>query len=214
MGVMADPKRRDIAEERREQIVSGALKVFSTKGFVRATNRDVAEAAGIGSPGLIYHYFKDKADLLRAVVERHAPPLQLALHPEELMALPPREGLTRFGRAYLDLIDEPNLGAAMRVILGEALREPAFARLFGQAVPLRVWKLLTAYLKRQMDAGALRAADPAHAALTFVGPLVAFLLMHRVFEFPEAQAENREALLATVVDIFLHGMEPAKEAEP
>ena len=42
-------------EERRQQIIDGALEVFSEKGFEKATNKDIAEAAGIGSPGLIYH---------------------------------------------------------------------------------------------------------------------------------------------------------------
>nr|MCR5661372.1 TetR family transcriptional regulator [bacterium] len=50
--------REEHAEARREQIIQAALKVFSEKGFLAATNKDIAAAAGI-APGLIYHYFKD-----------------------------------------------------------------------------------------------------------------------------------------------------------
>nr|MDQ2998168.1 TetR/AcrR family transcriptional regulator [Chloroflexota bacterium] len=40
--------------DRRQQIIAAALKVFSIKGFHKATNKDIAQAAGGISPGLIY----------------------------------------------------------------------------------------------------------------------------------------------------------------
>ena len=48
--------------ERRQQIIDGALDVFATKGFENATNKDIARASKIGSPALIYHYFRLVAD--------------------------------------------------------------------------------------------------------------------------------------------------------
>ena len=38
-------------ESKRQQIIEGALHVFASKGFENATNKDIARAAGIGSPG-------------------------------------------------------------------------------------------------------------------------------------------------------------------
>ena len=55
--------------DRRTQILEAALEVFSTKGFHKATNKDIASAAGGMSPGLIYHYFKDKEDLFISLVD-------------------------------------------------------------------------------------------------------------------------------------------------
>src|SRR5437763_5685288 len=116
------PKRKQASfDERRQQILDGALQVFSRKGYTEATNRDVAEAAGINSPGLIYHYFADKEDLLRSVIEQHAPPLQWVARAEALMALPPEEALTQLGRSYLRLVEDPQFGAFIRVLLGEAI---------------------------------------------------------------------------------------------
>src|SRR5215471_17466191 len=88
-------------EDRRQQIIDGALEVFASKGFERATNKDIAEAAGIGSAGLIYHYFKDKSDLFRQVLEQRAPVLQLLNRADAIMQLPPREALTLFGSTFL-----------------------------------------------------------------------------------------------------------------
>ncbi len=104
-------------ELRRQQIIDGALEVFAEKGFERATNKDIAEAASIGSPGLIYHYFKDKADLFRQVLEQRAPVLQLLNRSEELMDLPPREALTLFGTTLLNTLQNRPAVSLFRLIL-------------------------------------------------------------------------------------------------
>ena len=68
--------------DRRSQILEAALQVFSTKGFQKATNKDIASAAGGMSPGLIYHYFKGKEGLFISFVRERATLLQLTYHPD------------------------------------------------------------------------------------------------------------------------------------
>lgn len=199
-------RRETISDERRQQIIDGALKVFSTRGFVQATNKDIAEAAGINSAGLIYHYFADKADLLRAVIERYGPPMQLMAHSEQFMALPLEEALTQFGLTYLRLTEDSHAGACMKVLFAEAMHNPEFARILGEAGPLRVWQLLADYLARKMEAGLLRRVDPAIAARCFIGPLVLQLLSRKIFNFEDGMKVDSAALVATNVDIFLSGL--------
>jgi AcrR family transcriptional regulator len=199
-------RKQEPYERRRQQILEGALKVFSTKGFAQATNRDVAEAAGIQSPGLIYHYFKDRSDLLRAIVERYAPPMQLVLHAEEMMALPPAEALTRLGMAYLRMIEEPPLSAFLKLVISEALRDPEFARVFSEIGPLRVLRFLADYLQRQMDLGTLRRADPVLAARCFIGPLVMHLLGRHILHLPAADIDPA-TMVTTNVELFLQGLQ-------
>src|SRR5947209_238785 len=117
-------------EERRRQILDGALRVFSEKGFVETTNRDIAKAAGIGSAGLIYHYFKDKEAVLRAALEEHAPLLQMLAHEDEFLTLPPEAALRRAGHAYLQMMQGPQISAFVRLLIGEAIRNPAVAHTF------------------------------------------------------------------------------------
>ena len=57
---VADPA---LVEERREQIVKAATKLFSEQGYYLTTIQDIAREAGI-SVGLIYQYFRDKDDVL------------------------------------------------------------------------------------------------------------------------------------------------------
>lgn len=206
------PRRKpEFVDQKRQQIIDGALKVFARKGFAKATNRDVAEAAGINSPGLIYHYFKDKADLLRAVVESHALPIQMATHAEEIMDLPPETVLTQFGRNYLRLLDDSQFGDALKLILGEAIRDVAFAKQFGEIGPLRAWGFLSEYLQHQMNQGTLRPCDPNIAVRCFMGPLILHVMTNRVLQITEETEIAPDALLTMTVEIFLRGMQPEGE---
>src|SRR5919205_3725859 len=105
--------------DRRQQIMEAALKVFSTKGFHKATNKDIAQAAGGISPGLIYWYFKDKEDLFLSIIRERAAIFQLAEHPERVMDMPVREGLALIGRTYLSVFKVPGNVAIIRIMVGE-----------------------------------------------------------------------------------------------
>ncbi|TGK03015.1 TetR/AcrR family transcriptional regulator [Leptospira langatensis] len=57
------------AEARREQILEAALDVFSEKGYHDAGIADIANKLNIGH-GTCYRYFKNKLDILHALVDR------------------------------------------------------------------------------------------------------------------------------------------------
>jgi TetR/AcrR family transcriptional regulator, mexJK operon transcriptional repressor len=194
-------------EERRQQIIDGALQVFASKGFEGATNKDIAAAAGVGSPGLIYHYFKDKSDLFRQVVEQRMPVLQLLTHSEELMSKSPREVFTVFAQSFLQVADNPTSIAMMKLILGEAFRQPAVAEIINVVGPSRSIAFLTRYLEKQMAAGLLKPMDPRAAARCFIGPMLAYLISREVFLQSDAQQLSADTMVATTVEIFLKGME-------
>lgn len=192
-------------EAKRQRIIDGALDVFSSKGFEKATNKDIADAAQIGSPALIYHYFKDKADLLRHVVEQRTPVLQL-LQDAALLDLPPEQALARFGEAFVQMTSNRAAVKLIKLIIGEAIRRPQVAEMVNQIGPGRIFSVLSRYMERQMNAGTLRRMDPGAAARCFAGPLVAFLLTREVFAQPDAPSLSAETMVRTSVEIFLRGM--------
>lgn len=61
--VQTNVKDENLIELRREQIVSGAMKLFKEKGFHKATTREIAKAAGF-SIGTLYEYIRTKEDVL------------------------------------------------------------------------------------------------------------------------------------------------------
>lgn len=205
-------RRQDTHTQRREQIMKGALQAFAAKGFTQATNKDIAAAAGIQSPALIYHYFANKEALLFAVVEQYAPPFRALSAIDSLRELSPEQALTRLGMAFLHVMDDPLIGAGMRLLIGEATRSSQFAHVFAEAVPLRVWRLLAEYLQAKMEEGLLRRIDPAIAARCFVGPLVTLVIRKFVLQLPDEMDVNPESLVQAHVAIFLCGLQaPASE---
>lgn len=161
--------------EGRRRIVEAAARVFQEEGYQTATMAAVAEAAGV-SKGLPYHYFESKADLARAVVERHLLAIleELSGWPEG----PPEERLgwfveTALGHAkanqesyrlYLSLALQP---ATRELVLGEVARHAD--ELAG----------LDAELARIFEA--YGHDDPASEAVLLratVDGLIQYLLMH------------------------------------
>ena len=194
-------------ERRRQQIIDGALVVFADKGFEKATNQDIAEAAGIGSPGLIYHYFESKADLLRQVVESRSPMVQDHLADDVMAAMAPRDALVHIGSTFLSLLKDAQRQQLFRVIFAEAMRNSATAAAWQHANSEPVRGALLRYLSAKMLAGELRRVDPEAAAYCFLGSFMSYGLRREVFGHVDAQQLDPETMLATVVDIFMQGLE-------
>ena len=153
----ARPRTR-IQQEKRQIILDAALEVFSTHGFRGATVDQIAEAASLSKPNLLY-YFKGKEDI-------HTTLLQRLL---ETWLAPLRE---------LDDIGDPmaELRGYIRRKLEMARDYPRESRLFAneilQGAP-RILPILEGELKTLLDekaqlirswmrAGKIARTDPYH----------------------------------------------------
>ncbi|MET9516601.1 TetR/AcrR family transcriptional regulator [Streptomyces sp. NPDC002994] len=106
-------RRRMGVEERRQQLISVALELFSHRSPEDVSIDEIAAAAGISRP-LVYHYFPGKQSLYEAALRRAA---------DELAArfVEPREGplgvrLLRVMGRFFDFVDDhgPGFSALMR----------------------------------------------------------------------------------------------------
>ena len=199
-----------MAEEadRRAEILDAALEEFSEKGFRGATIKSIAAAAGVASPALIYWYFKDKADLLEAVLGRHLPILQAMHEAEGLMDRPPEEVLPMLGRAYLDTLRRPAVQRIARLMVGEALRRPETADLVVKHGPGRVLAFLREYLAHQVALGRLRPHDVRASARAFIGMLIPQAVGDAFFPALATDGLTNDEHLEACVEIFLHGLGP------
>jgi TetR/AcrR family transcriptional regulator len=152
------PRRTRIQKEKRELILEAALDTFSTHGFRGATIDQIAEAAGMSKPNLLY-YFHRKEDIFETLIQRL---LVTWLQPL-------RE---------LDDVGDPltELGAYIRRKLEMARDYPRESRLFAneilQGAP-RIMPMLEGELKSLVDdkaaiitgwmkAGRIAETDPYH----------------------------------------------------
>lgn len=69
MQTEAPARRTRIQREKRELILEAALDIFSTHGFRGSTIDQIAEAAGMSKPNVLY-YFKGKEDIHKTLMQR------------------------------------------------------------------------------------------------------------------------------------------------
>ncbi|MFE3652278.1 TetR/AcrR family transcriptional regulator [Streptomyces sp. NPDC059152] len=59
----------------RETLLAAAERLFAEHGVFAVSNRQISEAAGQGNNAAVGYHFGTKTDLIRAVVRRHAEPV-------------------------------------------------------------------------------------------------------------------------------------------
>jgi len=73
--------RKSIAEIRKEEIIEAFFDVVAQKGFLRATMREIAEAAGC-SQGMLHHYFENKEAMVLGFMEHLTDSYTAEIHDE------------------------------------------------------------------------------------------------------------------------------------
>ncbi|RTZ99162.1 MAG: TetR/AcrR family transcriptional regulator [Deltaproteobacteria bacterium] len=92
-------------ERRRQQIIVAAKRVFSKKGFNKATMEDIAAEAEL-SPGTLYLYFKNKEELYASLSLRILQYLRIRVEHVHKEAGPdPQEKLEALIEAMYDVYD-------------------------------------------------------------------------------------------------------------
>ncbi len=103
MGIRERKEREK--ERRRQQIIVAAKRVFSEKGFNKATMEDIATEAEL-SPGTLYLYFKNKEELYASLSLRILQYLYIRVtHVHKEADLAPREKVRALIEAMHDVYD-------------------------------------------------------------------------------------------------------------
>lgn len=103
MGIKERKEREK--ERRRQQILVAAKRVFSNKGFNKATMEDIAHEAEL-SPGTLYLYFKNKEELYASLSLRILQYLHIRVeHVNKESELDPGEKLKALMEAMYDVYE-------------------------------------------------------------------------------------------------------------
>ncbi len=154
---------------RRERLLDAALQVFAEKGLHGATTKDLASAAGV-APGLIYHYFSSKEELLFEVIRKRGflPQMRTILS-EAPADRPAAEVLRLLCHGFANLLAER--AALVRVVVREAQGNAEMAAPFATMVAEGVG-LLSEFLRARTASGELREHDMDAAARTILFAIV------------------------------------------
>ena len=195
-----------VVEDRREQIIDAAMRVFAQKGFTRATNKDIAREAGI-TAGLIYHYFESKEAVLKAIIDTRSPLKVVKSMPEQALALAPEVFLRLLVGQILGIVESDDFVRLLRVFLPEVIHNPEVSPL-GVSVLQEAIQFLAGYLANKMASGELRTTDAALAAQALMGSMIGFVLRRQILRDEWALSYSHEQIVDAVISTALEGLLP------
>ena len=168
---MAGTKASTAAEardqDRRKTILRAAVEVFARKGYHGCRIADVAREAGVAY-GLVYHYFKNKEELLQLVFEAGWGGFMSRIRDAAEASAPLEQKIHRIAQVAFEAYRIDPRGVRVLVLefarspsTGEANRRTAFAEVLG---------VITRMFERARARGELRAGlEPALCAAMLFG---------------------------------------------
>lgn len=193
-------RKAEQSEATRAALIAAGRALFSERGFAETATEQIVQAAGV-TRGALYHHFKDKTDLFRAVVEQIEGEVTAKTGEAALNAGGVWEGIVAAINRFLDECLDPGI---RRVVLVDApsvlglTTWRAIERKYGLA-------LIQMALQTAMDDG-LIAKGPVEALSHVVAGAIneAALTIGAADDPLKARTEVGDALLQFVEGLRLH----------
>ena len=194
--------------DRRAEILRAAVEVFATKGYHGCRIADVAKQAGVAY-GLVYHYFKNKEELLSSVFEAS---FGRFAHAIDALAGSDEAASVALGRivdfAFDAYLADPR---AVKVLIFEIVRSPAGREAAKVSAMQHTLEATARLVGKGQKSGELRAdVTPFLAASMLFGAIEIALTTFVLGAF--TAAEGVERAKRELLAVFLQGMAPAERA--
>src|SRR5215469_11985094 len=197
---------------RRTQILDAATRVFASKGFNRATIRDVARDAGVAD-GTIYNYFDNWTDLLFGLLDRlndtERRPASLAQATEA-----PLGDFGDYFRAYLRERVEVLWSNAdlFRAVLPELLANPELRARYYDEVIAPTIALGEGAFRALVANGTVRDLDLPLSVRIVAGSVLGLMVLQLLGD--ETLAARWQAIPDALADLLLSGLTPTPTPQP
>ena len=200
-------------EDRPQELLDAAFRVFAQHGYRATRLEQVAEAAGV-TKGTIYYYFRNKEDLFRQTVDAHrrmrrAQVVELMAGTTGTLTERLRRGLREAWRGA----SGPD-GALLRLMIGEvSIEAPELFRAWLREVVTHASDELAAIVREGQASGEFRVdADAEVAARTFLSSVLMQAMMQH-HSLGDADPLPQDRRIDAGVELFLHALRPLPPAE-
>ena len=196
------------ARAKRDQILSGARRVFLRDGFAAASTDAIAAEARV-SKRTLYVYYPSKEELFADVMRKLTieNPQTRAL--ESIGEMSPgsegelRRDLLELARKIVAAMMQPDYLALLRTTIADTHRFPQLGGLFRASVPERAMRSFAIFIERGRERGVVGpGVDGGTAARMFVGPLLTYAVLDSLLAEgpprPPAQEKIEE-----IVDLYM-----------
>jgi AcrR family transcriptional regulator len=203
------PASRMAAEDRRQQILEVAVKLFSQKGFRGTTTKEIALAAGVNE-AIIFRHFATKRDLYAAIIDLKAGSANVKAVQNAIKATSEAgDDRKLFESVAFHMLEfHEHDDTAMRLLLYSALERHELAEMIVRNHISTTHQKLAEYVKRRISEGAFRRVDPGLAVRAFLGMVINHVMYKKFFRIEgnePASMTNRQAA-ERMTELFLASM--------
>ncbi|WP_245864360.1 TetR/AcrR family transcriptional regulator [Paenibacillus donghaensis] len=197
--------RQETKDIKKRQILAGALKIFSQKGFHAASTKEIAAESGVAE-GLIFYYFGDKRKLLLEIVRQFTflQQLQADAGAAQSMGLSLEETLVEYGLNYLHFLQE-NIDYLMLIWSPELVRDEAVSQEVRQLIE-RIGITGAQWFKPAMAERTWNEAAFRVALTTLHSSLLVYYMMNARFG-AETLGFKDESYVRQLARLLLQGLE-------
>ena len=198
---------RMAGEERRQQILRVAMRLFSQRGFSGTTTREIAQAAGV-SEAMVFRHFATKDELYRAILDHKA--CAGGIDPRALLAdamarKDDRAVFETLARAMMQHHEQDT--EFLRLLTHAALEEHHLVELFWERNVRQLYELLGGYIRERQRDGALRPVEPAIFVRAFLGMIIHHSLNNTLWDQRRSLLDiPNERAAREFTDILLGGV--------
>ncbi|MBN1293465.1 MAG: TetR/AcrR family transcriptional regulator [Candidatus Latescibacteria bacterium] len=188
---------KQMRDERREQILSNALRLFAVNGLAATKISDIATISGF-SQGLIYHYFRSKEDIFTELIREAFGKLNHAARELEKLPVPPREKIKIALEELLKSFEKSENFALSHLLIAQATVSDAIpkeAKKIIAAENMVPYEIITRIIIEGQKDGSIKQFDSNDLALVF-WTSVKGLAMHRAAHGKKYKTPDKNILMS------------------
>jgi len=191
-----------VAKNTKKKIIEAALKLFSKKGYLGATTKEIAREAKVAEVTL-FRYFPSKEALFEEVINTYSffPKLKAIL--SEIQDKNYIEALKIIAQNFLNLLESKK--DLIKIMHSEMQRYPDQIKKIYENVIDSTVNLLSDYFKSLQKEGILRDFNTEIAARAFLGMFFSYFYVREIKECVSVQKSNIEEIIYVYVSIFANG---------
>ncbi len=187
----------------RDRILSAALTLFSQKGYIGATTREIAAEAGIAELTLFRHFPRKELIIEELLQTRSILSAVRDIMPA-VQKLPCEAALDMIARVFLATLRERK--ELLKIFLSECSRYPDQIKEMHISFMVDLFETLAEYLKDLQKKKNIRSMEFTSAAQAFFGIFYSYFISREIIGFVDASGISEDDSIRNYIDLFIHGI--------
>lgn len=186
----------------RDRILEGALRLFSKKGYLGATTKEIAKEAGVAEV-TVFRHFPSKEKLFEEVINTYSflPALKGLL--PQIAKMPYEKALIIIAKRFLETLTLRK--DMIQIMHSEIQRYPEKIHRIYHTFIDELFETLASYFKKIQKNGILKGFDAKLGTRVFLGMFYSYFIGEEIMMLKKYRDGNTDRTIREFVNIFLRG---------